>query len=291
MFAGILVTLILFGCQKDTVVDQLAIPDSPEISTRMVSGSWNVSLTNFRYVWQNRVPTGWNNDSNYGTYSGYCSYPMYTGSYSFNEGPNTNLCGIASYMMGVNLVSHPALMDVPYGTNDRAIRLVEYAKRYKIFDTGYSFGNFCYIYSIYTMGSGSGTKKGDFTNWSNCSQYTYPGTSWGGTTNRETAKSFIYSKISASKPCVALIRVNAYSGCSSADCSSYISTSSSIGTGHMVLITGLTINETTGIHKIRFKDPWSNNSKTYEIIYADFLNSMLAASTSSTYNVFSIDGN
>ena len=285
--------LSLLSCQKDDFVKTVNVKSQvaeQEITVRE-SGTWNVNLSNFRYVWQNRVPSGWKNHANYGVYPNMCAYPMYLGNYQFTEGPNTNLCGIASYMMGVNLVNHPALMDVPYGVNDRAIRLVEYAKRYHVFDGSYGFGYFCRLANIGMMGNGSSTKKGDFTNWSYCSQYTFPGTSWGGSSNREVVKAFIQSKISTGKPCVALIRVKPSVGCNDANCSSYISTNSNVGTGHMVLLTGLTWNESTGIHKIRFKDPWSNSSQTYEVLYSTFLNSMLAASSVGVYNVLGIDGN
>lgn len=283
----------LLACQKDDLSrtsNEIRIYPEEMITLRE-SGTWNVNLANFRYVWQNRVPIGWKNHANYGVYPNACSYPQYSGAYQFTEGSNTNLCGIASYMMGANLVNHPALMDVPYGVNDRAIRLVEYAKRYHIFDANYGFGYFCRLANIGSMGNGTSTKKGDFTNWSYCSQYTYPGTSWGGSSDREAVKAFIKSKISNGKPCVALIRIKPSVGCNDANCGTYISTNHSIGTGHMVLITGLTWNESTGIHKIRFKDPWPNNSQTYEILYSTFLNSMWSASEIGVYNVLSINGN
>lgn len=304
-----LLIIITFSCQKEkidqvnsdttqttTIVDQPAestsnntdSTSSDQVNFR-THASWDLNLANFRYVWQNRRPNGWTSNSNYGTYSNSCNYPKYNGAYQFTEGSNTNLCGIASYMMGVHLVSHPALMDVPYGVNDRAIRMVEYAKRYKTFDASYAFGAYCNLSLIANMGKGLTNKKGDFTNWSQCSSYTSTGTSWGGTTNRDAAKSFIQSKISSGKPCVALIRVR--TTYTDANNTNYVTTNSNLGTGHMVLIVGLTINDDQGIYKVRFKDPWSNNNATYEISYTKFLDSMVAASSNGVYNVMSVNGN
>jgi len=278
------------GCQKEST-DPHAQPYIDPVDTTVTertNGTWNVPLTNFRYVWQNRRPTGWANSANYNA-NGPCGYPMYAGNYVFTEGGNTNLCGIASYMMGAHLVSHPAQMDVPYANSDRAIRLVEAACRYKAFDPYYTFGGYTYLNKIGIMGCGTTNpnKKGDFTNWSNCSQYYFPGTTWGGTTNRDVAKNFILSYIAAGKPCEALIKVNTSYG--DANNPNYIVTGSG-GAGHMVLITGLTINDNQGIYKIRFKDPWPNNSQTYEVSYTKFLDSMLAASSGGVYNVLGING-
>lgn len=258
------------------------------------SGSWNVSLTNFKYLWQNRLPSDWKTASYITSGSGYiysCNYPMYNGSYAYSNVSNSNLCGIASYLMATQLVNHPSLLDLPIGTNGRAVRLLESAKRYQLFDGSFSMGNVCKIDAIRQMGAGIGSptnKKGDLTNWSYCSSYSGSGTTWGGSTSRSTVKSFFESKISAGKPCVALIRVSPSSTCVDADCSSYVRTNGT-GTGHMVTVIGLTTNA-SGVGTIRFKDPWPNNGKTYEIDYDKFLDSMKSASSSSIYNVFSVNG-
>ncbi len=285
----LLVIVVMVSCQKEQIVPNDSHKSAGEsVVTERTDGSWNVPLTYFRYVWQNRRPSGWMQVSNYNT-NGPCGYPEYIGNYVFTEGGNTNLCGIASYLMGAHLVSHPAQMDVPYGTNDRAIRLVEAARRYKVFDPAYDFGEYTYLNTIGIMSRGTTNpnKKGDFTNWSNCGQYYFPGTSWGGTSNRETAKSFIQSAISSGKPCVALIKVNTAYG--NANNPGYVVSSGS-GAGHMVLITGLTINTAQGIFKIRFKDPWPNSTQTFEINYNLFLDSMVAASSNGVYNVLRING-
>lgn len=258
------------------------------------SGSWNISLTNFKYLWQNRLPSDWKTASYITSGSGYiysCTYPMYNGSYLYSNVSNSNLCGIASYLMATQLVNHPSLLDLPIGTNGRAVRLLESAKRYQLFDGSFSMGNVCQIDAIRQMGSGIGSptnKKGDLTNWSYCSSYSGSGTTWGGSTSRSTVKSFFESKISTGKPCVALIRVSPSSTCVDADCSSYVRMNGT-GTGHMVTVVGLTTNA-SGVGTIRFKDPWPNNSKTYEIDYDKFLDSMKSASSSSIYNVFSVNG-
>jgi hypothetical protein len=293
-FVMMSLVMVWTGCEKQ--LDTPPTYDSPSTmtdhdATSRASTSYNVSLTNFRYVWQNRRPTSWTDDTKYAG-SGYpCAYPRYSGSYTFTEGGNTNLCGLTSYMMGVHLVNHPALFDVPYGTNDRAIRLVEYAKRYKSFDGGYYFGGYTSLYNIGSMSNGLSGKKGDLTNWSYCTTYTGSGTSWGGTTNRTSARDFMKNKIAVGRPCVALIRVKTSSGCNDSDCSTYISTSSNSGIGHMVLVVGITIDGAGDLYgKVRFKDPWPNNSKTYEINLNTFLSSMYAASSSGVYNVLGING-
>ncbi|HNG97544.1 MAG TPA: hypothetical protein PLW93_04715, partial [Candidatus Absconditabacterales bacterium] len=189
--------MVMIGCQKE--VDVPITPESSTTANHVLTSravnSYNVSLTNFRYVWQNRRPSSWTDDTKYGGKGYQCSYPQYNGSYTFTEGGNTNLCGLTSYMMGVHIVSHPALFDVPYSTNDRAIRLVEYAKRYKTFDGTYAFGNYTSLYTIGTMGNGLSSKKGDLTDWSKCTTYTGSGTSWGGTTNSTIARDFMKNKI------------------------------------------------------------------------------------------------
>ncbi len=87
---------------------------------------------------------------------------------------------------------------------------------------------------------------------------------------------------------VALIRVSPSTTCLDADCSSYVRTNGT-GTGHRVTVIGLTTNS-AGVGTIRFKDPWPNNSKTYQVDYDKFLDSMKSASSSSIYNVFSVNG-
>lgn len=302
VFVCVWMVFAFASCHKDVTIDDSNQysssqeneynPSSNEYhATSRATSSWDVSLANFRYVWQNRRPTSWTDDTKYAG-SGYpCSYPQYSGSYSFTDGGNTNMCGLASYMMGIHLVNHPALCDVPYGANDRAIRLVEYAKRYKLFDASYYFTGYTTLYNVGSMGNGLSGKKGDLTNWSYCTTYTGSGTSWGGTISSTAARDFIKSKISTGKPCVALIRIKTSSGCNDADCTTYISTSSNSGIGHMVLVVGITIDDiNSSSSKIRFKDPWPNNSKTYEISLNTFLSSMLAASGSGVYNVLGING-
>lgn len=307
LFALFLVCLCTASCMKEnailqetTIDTQINVPtDSAdyqvgnEVMERSM-GSWNVSLTNFKYLWQNRLPSDWTSASYITGGSGYiyaCGYPMYNGSYSYGNVSNSNLCGIASYLMAAQLVNHPSLLDLPSGTNGRAVRLLESAKRYRLFDSGYTFGSVCYIDKIRQMATGLGSpsnKKGDFTSWTSCSTYAGSGATWGGTTNRTTVKAFFESKISTGKPCVALIRVSPSSSCIDADCSTYVRTNGT-GTGHMVTVIGLTTNS-AGVGSIRFKDPWPNNGKTYEIDYDTFLNSMKSASSSSIYNVFSVNG-
>ncbi|MEY3232697.1 MAG: hypothetical protein RLZ54_799 [Candidatus Parcubacteria bacterium] len=305
LFVLFLLCGLVYACVKENATSQ-EIPTQTTVSvdssdyqvlnetTERSAGSWNVSLTNFKHVWQNRLPTDWKTASYITSGSGYiysCSYPMYNGTYSYSNVANSNLCGIASLLMAEQLVSHPSLVDLPTGTNGRAVRLLESANRYKLFDGSYSFGNVCYIDKIRLMANGIGSptnKKGDLTNWSNCSTYAGAGTSWGGTTNRATVKAFFESKISAGKPCVSLIRVNPSSSCADADCSTYIRTNGT-GTGHMVTVVGLTTNA-AGVGTIRFKDPWPNNAKTYEVDYDKFLDSMKSASSSNIYNVFSVNG-
>lgn len=300
LFVCCIIGFTLASCQKNdsaiaepieeaTTTDTVSNDHDYEVTERS-AGSWDVNLANFRYVWQNRRPTQWTNDSKYAGTGYPCSYPQYSGTYQFTEGGNTNLCGIASHMMGVHIVNHPALFDVPYGTNDRAIRLAEYAKRYKIFHAGWNFGNFCSIANIANMGKGLTNKKGDLTNWSQCSTYIGSGTTWGGSTNRSTVKAFFESKISTGKPCVAIVMIAPSSSCQDANCSTYIRTNGT-GTGHMVLVTGLTTNA-QGIGTIRFKDPWPNDSSTYSVDYDKFMDSMKSASSLNppVYNVYCING-
>jgi hypothetical protein len=296
------VVLGIVSCQKDnTAIQTETTPlqsnetnsnaDSSAASDRS-AGSWDVNLTNFKYVYQNYLPTGWSTNGNYITSgNGYvysCEYPMYVGPYQYFTSSNSNLCGIASYMMGTQLVTHPGWITLP-GTNaGKAIRLAESAKRYFLFDPAHGWGDPCWIAQVGEMGKGLTNKKGDLTNWNQCATYSGNGTTMFASTNRSSAKAFFETSISGSKPCVALIKISSSNSCPDANCSTYIRTNGS-GAGHMVLVTGLTTNA-QGVGTIRFKDPWPNNSQTYSCDYDKFLNSMKSASSSNKYNILKING-
>jgi hypothetical protein len=242
-----------------------------------VNYEYNLSLNNFRYVSQHYVPKDWQNLAKYDN-SGVCSYPRYKGVMQTKTQYTTNLCGIASLLMSFSLVSTDPNTAVPYSDFDRAIRLVELAKRYKQFDSGYNLGDFAALAKIKDLAKGTSSLKGELTNWSNCNSKIgvgvvehvyYPKNT---TTSRQNAKDFIKSHLSANRPVIAIISMSGKSN-ENANNANYIKETG--GYGHLVVIVGVTYKETTNDYRIRFKDPWANN-QTFEISYTKFLNSMVS---------------
>jgi hypothetical protein len=259
----------------------------PYAVTPRVNGIWNIDLTGFKYVYQSRVPAQWTTLSKY-TLTGTCNYPVYTGS-TTTIITSTNLCGAASTLMGLSLVPHSTQVAVPGTTSGNAKRLVQFARRYKEFYSSYNFGDYTALDGWKTVCRGTSSKKGEFTNWNTCTSLqnnagatlsSQPATPAG----RTAIKEFIRSHIQSDHPVMALVTINP--SVANADLPGYFATSG--GIGHMVLITGVTEQDPNNYYRVRFKDPLSNNAKTYEVNYTTFLNSMIVAPTN--YNALAFIG-
>lgn len=283
---------VVSGCMKETPLEEPAVSNGLPDSGTMVAAdrayvNLNINMSGFRYVYQNRVPINWLTLSKYST-GGYCNSPRYIGSYSAEITGNSNLCGLASFLMGLSLVPHDTRVTVPTTDIDKCVRLAELARRYKNFDPNYTLGGYSSISYIKQLANGTSSKKGEFTNWGNCNEFTKVATELKSTaknnTGRTQIKDFIRNYLSNDRPVVAIIAIKAQYG--SADNINYIAESG--GVGHYVVITGVTEDDANGIYKVRFKDPWPNNSKTYEVSYTRFLNSMV--SYTSYYNALGIIG-
>ncbi len=301
----ICIIVLLSACQKETSespleglvpthdtttlvsppLDTLDLTGNPVLTPR-VSGTWNIDLTGFRYVYQKNVMQQYNLDSKYSN-SGYCGYPKYVGT-QVEALLGNKLCGLASFLMAMSLVPHDTRVTIPTTNFDKAIRLCELMKRYKLFDPYYLLGGYTAIATLATLANGKTGVKGEFTNWGNCSEIkrtatelnTQPKTNSG----RSLMKSFIRTHIQNDHPVMVIISIDG----SKKDAyeSGYIKTSG--GTGHMVVITGVTEDDLNGIYKVRFKDPYTNSSQTYQVDYTLFLNSMIAYTT--YYNALAFVG-
>lgn len=298
------VLVVISSCTKETPVgldtslssdlstasEESYEPSDDTTSTTLtlrIDGSWNISLSGFQYVYQNRVPSQWTNLSKY-TMTGPCTYPVYTGSTSTIV-TSTNLCGAASTLMGLSLVPHSSQVAVPSTTTAKAVRLAVFARRYKLFYPTYNFGGYTAIDGWRTVCNGTSSKKGEFTNWNSCSSMqnstgstlsSQPPTSAG----RTAIKNFIRSQIQLDRPVMALVTINP--SVPNADYAGYFVASG--GVGHMVLIVGVTEQDSNNYYRVRFKDPLSNDPKTYEVNYTTFLNSMIAYPTN--YNALAFKG-
>lgn len=259
----------------DTTEHQLLMP--------RVSVNINLNLSKFRYVWQDRVMEQWNYTSKFSN-TGKCGYPVYKGTmkvkYEFN-----NTCGLACAIMGVQITPHDSYVNLPDYTTAIALRFSEFIMRYKLYNSGYDFGDEIYLNSIGAFLNGSSSFKSEFSNWNVCSEKSKSGaTIFSGTSSRANTKNFIRTQLQLGRPIIALISIKSKYG--SADDVNYIATSG--GGGHMVLIVGLTEDDINGIYQIRFKDPYTNNPKTYIANYTRFLDSMIDAPTN--YNALAIKG-
>lgn len=287
--------MCLVGCTKDHTDDVIS-PSSLTMGTlessnalaaaATVNGSWDVSLATFKYVYQSKTLKDWKTSSLYKT-TGPCGYPRYTGATTLST-TSTNLCGPASLLMGLSIVRHDATVAVPTDETAVAKRLVEFAKRYQSVDGSYSLGGYTGIAQLARLANGTSSIKGEFTNWTKCTEKQYTGTELYSvartTTGRTLMKDFIRTHIKMGRPVLALITVQG--SYKNADNVSYISTSG--GIGHMVLITGVTEYDAKNTYRVRFKDPLAGNSKTYEVEYGRFLNSMITSA--SNYNALAIAG-
>ncbi len=255
---------------------------SPVLTTR-VSVNYNLNLSKFRYVWQDGVMEQWNYTSKFGN-TGKCGYPVYEGTmkvkYVFN-----NTCGLACAIMGVQITPHDSYVSLPDYTTAIALRFSEFIMRYKLYNPSYSFGAEIFLKSIGLFLNGTSTFKSEFSNWNVCSEKSKSGaTIFSGISSRADTKTFIRTQLQLGRPIIALISIKSKYG--SADNANYIATSG--GGGHMVLIVGLTEDDINGIYQIRFKDPYTNNPKTYVANYTRFLDSMIDAPTN--YNALAIKG-
>lgn len=258
-----------------------------------------VNLSNFQHVYQSRVPTGFWNNSNYGNDETHCDYPVFigaSGSSNDYEISRTNLCGIASFLMGTSLVNHDPLFDLASGSStyakmQHADLLAEATKRYKDFKSSYNFGNSTYLYDIARMTYGLSYRKGSYTNWNDCNNLKrgYSFTDYHRSTTRENAKTFIKNSIDNGYPVIAIVGVkggkydkpNPYS---ETEVNTYLSGNQ----GHMVLIVGLYLDDTNNTYKIRYKDPLYEDGSTYTATYSNFLNAMIR--TTSGYNALVLEG-
>jgi hypothetical protein len=188
--------------------------------------------------------------------------------------------------MATSLVSDDNGIILPSSNIGKAKTLAELAKRYKTFNSSYDFGNITYIASIRAMANGTFYHKGHLTDWLDCDnkqgnrailKSTAPNLA-----GRTTMKNFIRDNLQANRPVIAITTIKTSYG--DADNVNYISTNG--GQGHFVVLTGVTENDDTNTYLVRFKDPWSNNSKTYEVNYTRFLNSMITYNTN--YNAIAL---
>lgn len=276
--------------QDSTGVSEAELSGSvydPYAVTPRVNGIWDIDLTGFQYVWQSRVPVQWNQRSKY-TMTGICGYPQYVGSTSTTT-QSTNLCGPTSLLMALSLVPHSTTVAVPSTNTAKAKRLAEFARRYMLFDGSYYFGGYTAIANLQQLANGTSSKKGEFTNWSSCSSYqnssastlsSQPNTPAG----RTAIKEFIRTQLQLDRPVIAIVTINP--SVPNADYANYFASSG--GIGHMVVITGVTEQDGSNYYRVRFKDPLSNNSKTYEVNYTTFLNSMVVYTTN--YNALAVKG-
>lgn len=307
LFVGLILVMSACSPESDTAFGVGTEPLSPDTTTSVsemersgsvidpntafprtvVNGTWNIDLTGFQYVWQSKVPSQWNQTSKY-SLTGTCGYPQYTGSTTTTT-QSTNLCGPSSLLMALSLVPHSSTVAVPATSSAKPKRLAEFARRYMIFDGSYSFGGYTAIAKLRDLANGLSGKKGEFTNWSSCSSYQNTGASIlssqpNSSTGRTAIKSFIRSQIQLDRPVIAIVTINP--SVPNADYANYFATSG--GIGHMVVITGVTEQDNNNYYRVRFKDPLSNNAKTYEVNYTTFLNSMVVYT--SNYNALAIKG-
>ncbi|MBP6256275.1 hypothetical protein KA405_00730 [Patescibacteria group bacterium] len=304
LLVGVIMVMSACSPESDTALGVGPEPLSPDTTTvselelsgtvidpytafPRVSGTWNIDLTGFQYVWQSNVPIQWNQTSKY-TLTGFCGYPKYTGSTSTTT-QSTNLCGPSSLLMALSLVPHSSAVAIPATSSAKPKRLAEFARRYMIFDGSYVFGGYTAIAKLRDLANGLSGKKGEFTNWSSCSSYQNSTASTlssqpNSPAGRTAIKEFIRSQIQLDRPVIAIVTINP--SVPNADYANYFAPSG--GIGHMVLITGVTERDESNYYRVRFKDPLSNNSKTYEVNYTTFLNSMVVYTTN--YNTLAVKG-
>ncbi len=303
----ICIIVLLSACQKETsespleglvpVHDTTTMVASEEVAWDTAGGlvmqpraglnvNYTIDMTGYKYVDQWITMTQWLDTTKYNT-NGYCNYPKYIGTLATKTG-GTNMCGPSSFLICLSLVGHDWKVAVPSTDLGKAKRLCEFMKRYQLFQSGYKLGDVTYISNLRDMANGTSTKKGEFTDWGNCNQMKLTATELNvqpkTNTGRTLMKSFIRSHILNDHPVITIISIDPSK--KNADNTSYIKTSG--GTGHLVVVVGIIEDDANGIYKVRFKDPYARNSKTYVVDYTLFLNSMIAKTT--YYNALAFAG-